>query len=42
MTLGDRVAVLRAGVIQQVGTPEELYERPVNRTLSGLRLAGCV
>ena len=30
MTLGDRVAVMRAGVIQQVGTPEELYERPRN------------
>jgi hypothetical protein len=27
MTLGDRVAVMRAGVIQQVGAPEELYQR---------------
>jgi multiple sugar transport system ATP-binding protein len=27
MTLGDRVAVMRAGVIQQVDTPEELYQR---------------
>jgi multiple sugar transport system ATP-binding protein len=35
MTLGDRVAVLRAGVIQQVGTPEELYERPVNLFVAG-------
>src|ERR1700685_2223588 len=30
MTLGDRVAVMRAGVLQQVGAPEELYERPRN------------
>ena len=30
MTLGDRVVVLRDGYLQQVGTPKELYERPVN------------
>ena len=30
MTLGDRVAVLRGGVLQQCGTPEELFERPAN------------
>jgi multiple sugar transport system ATP-binding protein len=30
MTLGDRVAVLRNGVVQQVGTPRELYETPSN------------
>jgi multiple sugar transport system ATP-binding protein len=30
MTLGDRVAVLRGGVLQQVATPRELYERPAN------------
>jgi multiple sugar transport system ATP-binding protein len=35
MTLGDRVAVMRAGLIQQVGTPEELYERPVNLFVAG-------
>ena len=28
--LGDRVAVLNAGRVEQVGTPEELYERPVS------------
>ncbi len=28
MTLGDRVAVMRGGVIQQVDTPEVLYDRP--------------
>ena len=35
MTLGDRVAVMRAGVIQQVDTPEELYERPRNLFVAG-------
>src|SRR5918994_5023516 len=30
MTLGDRVAVMRTGVLQQVGTPSELYENPDN------------
>jgi multiple sugar transport system ATP-binding protein len=35
MTLGDRVAVMRAGVLQQVGSPEELYERPKNLFVAG-------
>jgi len=35
MTLGDRVAVMRAGVVQQVGPPQELYERPVNLFVAG-------
>ncbi len=35
MTLGDRVAVMRAGVLQQVGTPAELYEHPVNLFVAG-------
>jgi multiple sugar transport system ATP-binding protein len=30
MTMGDRVAILRYGELQQLGTPEELYEQPVN------------
>jgi multiple sugar transport system ATP-binding protein len=30
MTLGDRVAVLRDGILQQFDLPKELYERPVN------------
>jgi multiple sugar transport system ATP-binding protein len=30
MTMGDRVAILRDGVLEQLGTPAELYERPVN------------
>ena len=35
MTLGDRVAVMRQGVIQQVGPPQELYENPVNLFVAG-------
>ena len=31
MTLSDRVVVMRAGRIEQVGTPEDLYERPQNQ-----------
>jgi multiple sugar transport system ATP-binding protein len=31
MTLGDRIAVIDKGVLQQVGTPEDLYRRPGNR-----------
>jgi len=31
MTMGDRIAVMRTGVLQQVGAPEELYTEPVNR-----------
>ncbi|MGG6294578.1 ABC transporter ATP-binding protein [Leptolyngbya sp. AN02str] len=31
MTMGDRIAVLNAGQIQQIATPLELYNRPVNR-----------
>ncbi|MGL5857357.1 MAG: ABC transporter ATP-binding protein [Angustibacter sp.] len=35
MTLGDRVAVLRKGVLQQVASPRELYEQPVNLFVAG-------
>jgi multiple sugar transport system ATP-binding protein len=35
MTLGDRVAVMRTGVLQQVGTPMELYNRPANLFVAG-------
>jgi multiple sugar transport system ATP-binding protein len=35
MTLGDRVAVMRAGVLQQVGTPAELYDSPKNLFVAG-------
>ena len=30
MTMGDRIAIMSAGTIQQVGTPLEVYERPAN------------
>jgi multiple sugar transport system ATP-binding protein len=35
MTLGDRIAVLHDGRLQQVGTPQELYARPVNVFVAG-------
>jgi multiple sugar transport system ATP-binding protein len=35
MTLGDRVAVMRGGVIQQTGPPQELYDSPVNLFVAG-------
>ena len=34
LSISDRVAVLDGGVIQQVGTPMELYDRPVNRFIA--------
>jgi multiple sugar transport system ATP-binding protein len=35
MTMGDRVAVLHAGVLQQYGNPRELYQRPANVFVAG-------
>ena len=35
MTLGDRVAVLKRGILQQLATPRELYEQPVNLFVAG-------
>jgi multiple sugar transport system ATP-binding protein len=35
MTLGDRVVVMYGGVAQQIGTPDELYERPANLFVAG-------
>ncbi|MGY1841143.1 MULTISPECIES: ABC transporter ATP-binding protein [unclassified Modestobacter] len=35
MTLGDRVCVLRKGKIQQVASPRELYEQPINLFVAG-------
>ncbi len=35
MTLGDRVVVLLGGVAQQIGSPEELYNRPANLFVAG-------
>jgi multiple sugar transport system ATP-binding protein len=35
MTLGDRIAVLRKGLLQQVGSPHQLYDEPVNLFVAG-------
>jgi multiple sugar transport system ATP-binding protein len=35
MTMGDRIAVMRKGELQQVGPPQELYDRPVNLFVGG-------
>ena len=35
MTLGDRVAVMKRGILQQLATPRELYEQPVNLFVAG-------
>ena len=35
MTMGDKIVVLRDGVIQQIGAPLELYNNPVNRFVAG-------
>jgi multiple sugar transport system ATP-binding protein len=35
MTLGDRIAVMKDGLVQQLGTPEQVYERPSNLYVAG-------
>ncbi|UGQ57229.1 sn-glycerol-3-phosphate ABC transporter ATP-binding protein UgpC [Rhodococcus pyridinivorans] len=35
MTLGDRVVVMRGGIVQQVGAPQELYDHPRNLFVAG-------
>jgi multiple sugar transport system ATP-binding protein len=35
MTMGDRIAVMSHGVLQQVAAPEDLYERPANTFVAG-------
>jgi multiple sugar transport system ATP-binding protein len=35
MTLADRIVIMRAGVVEQIGTPSDLYERPANRFVAG-------
>ena len=35
MTLADRIVVLRGGRVEQIGTPQELYERPANLFVAG-------
>jgi len=35
LTMSDRVAVMRAGHVEQIGTPAEIYEHPANRFVAG-------
>ena len=35
MTLGDRIVIMKDGVIQQIGTPQEVYDNPVNMFVAG-------
>ena len=35
MTLGDRIVVMKDGIIQQIDTPQNLYERPGNKFVAG-------
>ncbi len=35
MTLGDRIVIMKDGFIQQVGTPQEVFEKPVNLFVAG-------
>jgi multiple sugar transport system ATP-binding protein len=35
MTMGDRIAVMNFGVLQQVGMPQDLYEHPINKFVAG-------
>ena len=35
LTMSDRIAVMNEGVLQQCGTPEEIYERPANAFVAG-------
>ena len=35
MTLADRIAILKLGLLQQVGTPSELFDTPANRFVAG-------
>ncbi len=35
LTLSDRIAVMHQGLVEQLGTPEELYERPTTRFVAG-------
>jgi multiple sugar transport system ATP-binding protein len=35
MTMGDRIAIMNAGILQQVGTPGEIYDHPANSFVAG-------
>ena len=35
MTMGDRIAVINDGIIQQIGTPKDVYNNPINKFVAG-------
>ncbi|MEJ1976656.1 MAG: ATP-binding cassette domain-containing protein [Acetobacteraceae bacterium] len=35
LTLADRIVIMRAGRLEQIGTPQEIYSRPVSRFVAG-------
>ena len=35
MTLGDRIVIMKDGVIQQIGTPQEVFDHPTNLFVAG-------
>ena len=35
LTMADRIVIMKAGVVQQVGKPMELYDQPVNKFVAG-------
>src|SRR5260221_694945 len=35
MTMGDRIAIMNAGILQQVGTPDDIYDHPANLFVAG-------
>ena len=41
MTMGDRIAVMNDGVLQQIGSPPELYDNPVNVFVGGVHRLAC-
>ena len=36
MSMGDRIAVLNSGIIHQIGTPKEVYNKPADLFVAGL------
>lgn len=36
LTMADRIVIMKAGVVQQVGKPMELYDHPVNKFVAGI------
>lgn len=35
MTMGTRIVVMKDGLVQQIGAPQELYDRPINAFVAG-------